>query len=252
MLAGMALLCALCVPFFIDTRDDNAPDARRGTLSYANWGPLDRPVSLEGEWRLVWQSGPVPGAEAFVPVPREWKGIKAGGVTLPELGAASYHLTIRDLAPGRYTLFVPRFLGASRVVLNGRVVSERGRYGVTAATSSAVDRSQDVSFDADGTDVDLRIDLSSFQHRDNGLGEAPVLGLAEPRVRWSMVAEGVENREIRFPSTGYWTRAALSVPVVTRDGRKLGVMQAFNRLDGGVFEEADLARMSAFAAQASA
>ena len=185
MLAGMALLCALCAPFFIDTRDHNAPDAQRGSVSYATWGSLDRPVSLEGEWRLVWQSGPVPGAEAFVPVPREWKGIKAGGVTLPDLGAASYHLTIRDLAPGRYTLFVPRFFGSSRVLLNGQVVSERGRYGLTAATSSAADRSQDVSFETDGTDIDLRIDLATFQHRDNGLGEAPVLGLAEPMARWS-------------------------------------------------------------------
>jgi adenylate cyclase len=101
---------------------------------------------------------------------------------------------------------------------------------------------------------------------------------------WSMVAEGVESKEIRFPSTaglagdsfsrqspinvtdaysdtrfnqqvdrdtGYKTRAVLTVPVTTRDGRRLGVMQAFNRLDGAPFSETDVARLTAFGAQAA-
>ena len=96
---------------------------------------------------------------------------------------------------------------------------------------------------------------------------------------WSMVAEGVESKEIRFPSsaglagdsftrqapinvtdaysdtrfnqqvdrdTGYKTRAVLTAPVTSRDGRRLGVMQAFNRLDGEPFSETDVARLTAF------
>jgi adenylate cyclase len=101
---------------------------------------------------------------------------------------------------------------------------------------------------------------------------------------WSMVAEGVESKQIRFPSTaglagdsftrqapinvtdayadtrfnqqvdrdtGYKTRAVLTAPVTTRDGRRLGVMQAFNRLDGEPFNETDVARLTAFGAQAA-
>ena len=101
---------------------------------------------------------------------------------------------------------------------------------------------------------------------------------------WSMVAEGVESKEIRFPSTaglagdsftrqspinvtdaysdtrfnqqvdrdtGYTTRTVLTAPVTTRDGRRLGVMQAFNRLDGEPFSETDVARLTAFGAQAA-
>jgi adenylate cyclase len=100
----------------------------------------------------------------------------------------------------------------------------------------------------------------------------------------SMVAEGVDAREIRFPAdrglagwcfahgevvnladayadtrfnrevdavTGYRTRSVLTVPVTTREGRRVGVMQALNHQDGAAFGEDDVERMSAFAAQAA-
>ena len=100
----------------------------------------------------------------------------------------------------------------------------------------------------------------------------------------SLVAEGVETREIRFPAdrgiagatfgagetlivndayadprfspetdqaTGYRTRSILSVPIVTRDGKRLGVMQALNHHSKRGFGEEDAARMTAFAAQAA-
>ncbi len=100
----------------------------------------------------------------------------------------------------------------------------------------------------------------------------------------SIVAEGVVERELRFPAsrglaghalktgeainvadayadprfdrgmddvTGYRTRSILSIPVTTRDGRRIGVMQALNRIRAGPFDAEDTARMAAFAAQAA-
>jgi len=58
------------------------------------------------------------------------------------------------------------------------------------------------------------------------------------------------NREVDI-ATGYRTRTILTVPVTTRDGRRIGVMQALNRDDGGEFTAEDAARMSAFGAQAA-
>jgi len=52
-------------------------------------------------------------------------------------------------------------------------------------------------------------------------------------------------------ATGYRTRGMVSLPIVTRDGRRLGVMQALNRRDGRPFGEADIDRMRAFAAHAA-
>jgi adenylate cyclase len=101
---------------------------------------------------------------------------------------------------------------------------------------------------------------------------------------WSVVAEGVDKTQIRFPAdrgiagwvfangsavnlgdayadprfnrevdaeTGYRTQSVLAVPVTARDGRKLGVMQALNRQEGARFGDADVERMAAFAAQAA-
>ena len=58
------------------------------------------------------------------------------------------------------------------------------------------------------------------------------------------------NRKID-EETGYLTRTVLTVPMVARDGRRLGVMQSLNRLDGQPFDDEDIARMMAFGAQAA-
>ncbi|HUQ14020.1 MAG TPA: adenylate/guanylate cyclase domain-containing protein [Novosphingobium sp.] len=101
---------------------------------------------------------------------------------------------------------------------------------------------------------------------------------------WSMVAEGVDDREIRIgageglagaaftsgepviaadayahPSfkpeidaqTGFRTGSLISMPITTREGRKLGVMQALNPSGGHAFGEGEVERMRAFAAQAA-
>ena len=51
--------------------------------------------------------------------------------------------------------------------------------------------------------------------------------------------------------TDYYTRSILTMPVIARDGRKLGVMQTLNRRDGRPFSDDDVKRMIAFAAQAA-
>ncbi len=188
LLAAVALLCALCAPFFVDTVDRQGPKATRGVISYAKVGVLSRPVELKGEWRLDWHTGPAPSPPVYLKVPGDWKGVRVGTGTLPELGAASYSLTLQGLPAGRYTLYVPRFFGAVRVAIEGQVVSERGTYGLSRATSKAVDRSQDVTIISTGQDIHLRIDIASFEHRNTGIGEAPVLGPAETMARWTAMS----------------------------------------------------------------
>jgi adenylate cyclase len=180
----MALLAALCAPFFIDLVAHDAPRARGGVMDYARWGPLNAPVQLKGDWRLVWRTAPLAGTTLPIYVPGEWSGARRGGPTLPENGVASYELTIRGLRAGRYTLYVTQMFNATRVIVNGRILSSRGVFGMTPATTRDMHRSQEVTFDADGRDLDLRIDLATFHHRDNGLKTAPVLGLSDPMSRW--------------------------------------------------------------------
>ena len=100
---------------------------------------------------------------------------------------------------------------------------------------------------------------------------------------WSRVAEGVGMREIRFPATaglagacftandvinipdpysdprfnpafdkktGFLTKSILCMPIVSRKGEKLGVMQMLNKR-GRAFDKSDEKRLKAFSAQAS-
>ncbi|MCT2557964.1 GAF domain-containing protein [Tsuneonella sp. YG55] len=101
---------------------------------------------------------------------------------------------------------------------------------------------------------------------------------------WSLVAEGIPGQQLRFPAdhgiaghchiggepivaadayadrrfnasvdaaTGYITRTVMAVPVITRDGRRLGVLQALNRVGKDGFDGRDVRRMEAFASQAA-
>ena len=103
----------------------------------------------------------------------------------------------------------------------------------------------------------------------------------EKRELWSMVAQGVVLKEIRFPAaqglaghavltnsvvniqdaysddrfnpefdrkTGYRTRSVLCVPVPDREGRVMGVTQAINKL-GGDFDDADIEMLQAISSQ---
>ena len=105
----------------------------------------------------------------------------------------------------------------------------------------------------------------------------------EPDQLWSRVAEGLSTKEIRFPSnagiagacftsgneinipdaykderfnpafdkkTGYRTRSILCMPVITKNGDKIAVIQVLNK-KGGIFTPQDEKRLRAFCAQAA-
>ncbi|ANY21379.1 Adenylate cyclase 2 [Tsuneonella dongtanensis] len=112
------------------------------------------------------------------------------------------------------------------------------------------------------------------------------LFLYDPRTNelWSLFAQGLATQEIRFPAdqgiaghcfaagepvvvadsyadprfnpavdaaTGYTTKTILSVPITTREGRRLGVLQALNRIGKDEFNRHDIRQMTAFASQAA-
>jgi adenylate cyclase len=169
------------------------------------------------------------------------------------------------------------------------ILAERWARAMLATEASAADLRRLMEVSASITS-EVRLDAllrKVVEATSRFLGaDRSTLFLHDPRSGqlWSMVAEGMETREIRMASdqgvagdsftsgrevivndpyadprfnravdeaTGYRTRAMLAVPIVTRDGRRLGVMQALNRTDGRPFDAADVARMRAFAAQAA-
>ncbi|HEX7944205.1 MAG TPA: adenylate/guanylate cyclase domain-containing protein, partial [Phenylobacterium sp.] len=183
----LSLLAGICLPFFVDLVARDAPEARAGVVDYSHWRPLTKPVELRGDWRVVWHTAPRPGTEMLLRVPGQWSGPHPNGLTLPAAGAASYNLVLHGLRPGRYALYVPQTFSSSRVLVNGVEMSRRGVYGLSAATTVSLHRPHEFQFSADGRDVALRIDVSTFHHRDNGLYASPIFGLAEPMTTWDAV-----------------------------------------------------------------
>lgn len=194
----LLLLCVLIAPFFFNRVDHRAPAVRDGAVSYRDWGPLNRPVSLVGDWAFSWKS-PLPGrAPDSVPpmtmrVPGQWVGKQApDGTILPQQGRVHYGLTIRDLRPGRYQLFLPPIYGGVRVYINERLVSARGVPGDDAATTTYVSLGHHLSFETNGGDVRIAVDMAAFHHRDSGIDADPILGLDEPMALWGAVRWGQE------------------------------------------------------------
>jgi adenylate cyclase len=181
----LAILCIGVAPFFSSNIDPRPPVAVDGIVSFAGRPPLDRPVTLGGEWRFQWKSslGTVPTSEIpaqYMRVPGYWEGRKSSiGARFPGQGRADYSLIIKDLPVGIYRVHVPMVFAGSRIFLNGRLMSTRGLVGTDAATTRYHWRSSDFFFEADGSDVELKYEVAAFLHRDNGIDGAPVIGLVD-------------------------------------------------------------------------
>jgi adenylate cyclase len=186
-LAAVAFLCALCAPLFVDTVDHSGRPAANGVIDFSRAGSMTRPVSLSGVWTLVWLSpGPNPGVGAvrLAAVPGVWSDPPPAGPGLPDMGAASYRLTVKGLRPGRYELYVPTIHAASRISANGVVLSEWGPPGPTKATTSPTVRAHDVVIDVPGGPLELQLDVSAFHERDSGIEGAPLFGPIKPMNHW--------------------------------------------------------------------
>ncbi len=180
----LTVLCLFCAPLYVDHIAADAPHVHLGQVSFSHFRSTDKTVSLEGDWLVIWRSpvvsgGPEGGDAALVKAPGVWEGARtASGRLLPRSGLATYRLTIHGLSPGAYTLWIPAISHASRVWVNDRLVSTMGVVGRTKATTRYLWRPHRIPIEADGSDINLAIDVAAFRHYTDGLDAAPVIGLA--------------------------------------------------------------------------
>ena len=194
----LLLLCMLTAPFFFNSLDRGAPAPRGGQVSYRDWGALTRPVSLGGDWAFAWKTPKLSGASGgtapmTMRVPGKWVGEKTpDGAILPQQGRALFQLTVHDLRPGRYELYLPSMYAGNRVFINEELVGARGVAGDDAASTVYFVRAHHIPFEAKGGDVRIAVDFAAFHHRDSGIDGVPVIGLAEPMQLWGAVRWGQE------------------------------------------------------------
>ncbi|HEX4183275.1 MAG TPA: adenylate/guanylate cyclase domain-containing protein [Caulobacteraceae bacterium] len=198
----LVVLCAFCAPLFIDRIAADGPKAHDGYVSFSDWKSWGSPVELGGTWRLVWRGpivagGPRAGDSIELQVPGGWRGLKtASGAPFPEMGLATYQLTIHGLKPGSYTLFIPTVFHASRVWLDRRLVAQMGQVGTTPQTTRYLWRAYEIPIESHGSDVHLAIDLAAFHHRNEGLEASPVLGQTSAMSTWLAIEWSKEFLQI--------------------------------------------------------
>jgi adenylate cyclase len=183
-LAVLTALLALCAPIMVEPSDRTGPKVENGTIDLTEFGNVDRPMQLVGDWKFEWLSGlPLAAARPeTVAVPGLWSTERTD---LPVSGRATYRAKVTGLEPGRYTLFVPLLFAASEVSIDGATVSRRGKVGSTPQATVYEVRSHLVHFEIRDSDVDIAIEIAAFHHRDNGLEAAPVIGSRETMADWT-------------------------------------------------------------------
>ena len=194
-LTALGLMLALVAPLFQDPVDHTAVTVRAGVADFGPFGAgadgrraMDRPIELAGDWRLTWLGGPgkgpPPGTVTNVRVPGQWYGAQSPGGPLPQSGAARYETVLKHLPPGRYQLYIPEISGASRVIVDGELVSARGRFSTDKARLRYEVRSHTVPLQSSGADIHLALEVAMMLHRDNGLEQPPVIGSPQPMEDW--------------------------------------------------------------------
>ena len=187
-IAVLAVLVGIVAPLFSDPLDSHAPPARAGVIDLSRQGTLDRPIALRGQWAMTWLAGPggpPAGTRMPIAVPGQWSIQRApDGRLLPVSATVRYDLLLRNIAPGSYTLHIPPFYAANRAYIDGRLVSQRGTVGTSAATTSYRVRSENIPFVSAGGDVRIALDVAAWLHRDNGIVQPPVLGNSQVMDDW--------------------------------------------------------------------
>ncbi|MBK6605232.1 MAG: adenylate/guanylate cyclase domain-containing protein [Leptospiraceae bacterium] len=185
---------------FIDCRSKSqkvAPKAVNGVLDLTpvTWDfKEDGILNLEGEWDFFWSRflepkdfllEKLPVRSATLIVPGTWNGKAINSETVTGEGYATYRLTI-PIPPSQ----IGQALGikisyaatASRVWVNGKLVSEDGRVGVSRKEMEPHYNSQIHSFTAENP-IEIIAHVSNFNHKKGGLWQSLYIGLEEDIIK---------------------------------------------------------------------
>ena len=186
MLAIAVLLAvlAVCSTVYVDLIDHSAPRVTAGELRLKPGSTLAAPIRLRGSWRAVRLDA---GGAAFpIAVPGQWSGQPdATGQPLPGTGVIRYAVTVRGLAPGMYTLYIPMLYEATRLWIDGRPSGGTGTVGRDAATTTYRLGATETPFVTESGTVSIMLDVAAFHHRDTGIEVAPVLGGSRAMNGWT-------------------------------------------------------------------
>ena len=142
-----------------------------------------RLVELSGEWEFYWEQLYTPQdfssgntiAADMLPVPDSWTNHKdAAGNTYPAYGQATYRLSVDLEEPLTDAgLLIPKIWCASKVWVNGRLVSERGRLDKEYYQNMMVEMLVPIG---EVSHLEIVIQVANYSLFVSGMVEAPEFG----------------------------------------------------------------------------
>lgn len=164
-----------------------APHAHSGVLDLSNWNfEANGQVSLEGEWKFVWNELLSPEKMAnskdahFVSVPDKWSHYIIAEKKLEHKGYGTFSLTLILPQQDQYYGFSFDGVGSAYSLwMDGALLMKSGVVATSKENMVPEKIPQSVFFKSTGEPIELVIQISNFQHKKGGFRNSLCLGFPE-------------------------------------------------------------------------
>jgi signal transduction histidine kinase len=188
-------LLILCIPLYLSCRaQEGQPIAQKGILDLRKCDLFDNSLNTNGEWAFYWNRLLPPDSLStatpdFVPFPVLWNNLKVRGEQLPNIGYATYKLTI--LLPRkrpRIGMEIPDTYCSLKLYVDGIVQVENGKPATTKEAATPFWATKYIAVPPGESDtLVLVLQVANFWHTRGGpykdilIGDKDVLFLKKNR-----------------------------------------------------------------------
>ncbi|MFB9752121.1 ATP-binding protein [Paenibacillus hodogayensis] len=188
----IASLTAIRIVWVYAHKIPDHPAATRGTLDLRGWAfQTQKPITLDGEWEFypgIFLNGstmpPSPDfsdRKVFLAVPGNWNT----AIPSPPYGFGTYRLRIAiDPAPGQgFGIRMQNLPASSRLYVNGKLRVASGQPAADKADYTARNVPYSTLFSADGSEIEIVLEMANFDDVHGGIVSSIKFGGAEPVYR---------------------------------------------------------------------
>ncbi|MEO8172678.1 MAG: ATP-binding protein [Sediminibacterium sp.] len=175
------LLLLSCCILFSSRAAEKPPQAIKGVVDLRLIDFTKEKIALGGEWGMYWKriltTADSVAPDAFVPFPMLWRKTILNGSPLPNVGYASYSLTI--LLPkktGKLALQLPDTYSSYRLFVNGEMFANAGNPDSSEEKAIPKWQHKTLALDPSSDTLHLILQVANFWHSKGGPYKQIVIG----------------------------------------------------------------------------
>ncbi|MES2374687.1 MAG: ATP-binding protein [Bacteroidota bacterium] len=176
----LLLLFSCCILLFSYAAENN-PQAIKGVIDLRQADLKNEKIELGGEWAIYWKKIITPADSvaptAFVPFPKLWTKTMLNGSALPNMGYASYSLTV--LLPkhtNELALRVPDTYASYRLFVNGKMFANAGNPDSSEEKTIPKWQQKTLALNSASDTLHLILQVANFWHSKGGPYKQIVIG----------------------------------------------------------------------------